>query len=226
MDSKIIILAGGPTGLLPDLASLDAEDITWVGVDRGVHTLLKNNIAPDQAFGDFDSVSLKEREWMNRHPVNFSVFPQEKDKTDLELAIEWALEKQCSSVIILGATGGRLDHELINVQLLLKGIGSKTEIEIRDRQNRIQLRAAGSYEIKYIPEYPYLSFVPVTPKVEGLTLTGVKYPLQETEINWGSTLSISNELVNKKGSYSFRDGILLVIRSKDEDEKAFLNKGY
>ena len=63
--------------------------------------------------------------------------------------------------------------------------------------------------------FPYVSFVPVTEIVEGITLFGFKYPLTNKTIEWGSTLCISNELVEEKGTFSFTSGILMLIRSTD-----------
>jgi thiamine pyrophosphokinase len=61
----------------------------------------------------------------------------------------------------------------------------------------------------------YVSFVPLTLNVKGLNLEGFKYPLKDRHITIGSTLCISNELIGDNGTFSFSEGILLVIRSND-----------
>jgi thiamine pyrophosphokinase len=61
----------------------------------------------------------------------------------------------------------------------------------------------------------YVSFIPISHEVHGITLEGFKYPLKNCHIHLGSTLCISNELINELGTFSFHDGIILMIRSRD-----------
>ena len=84
-----------------------------------------------------------------------------------------------------------------------------------DKQNILSLKGPGSYKIEKRLDKKYISFVPLTLKVKGLTLDGFKYPLNNRHISIGSTLCISNELISDYGTFSFSEGILLVIRSND-----------
>jgi thiamine pyrophosphokinase len=213
----INILAGGPEGLLPQLTEFNRENVIWVGVDRGVFHLLSRNIVPVIGFGDFDSVSEKELEFIQGKIANLNRFKPEKDETDTELALNWAIEQNPSEIRLFGATGGRLDHLLANVQLLVKPLsqGSSIKISIIDRNNIVYLAGPGTHTIKKIPEKKYISFVPLTLDVANLTLDGFKFPLQNRHISVGSTLCISNELINQYGTFSFSEGILIVIRSHD-----------
>ena len=61
----------------------------------------------------------------------------------------------------------------------------------------------------------YISFLPMTETVEGLTLRGFKYPLQRRTIGLGTSLCISNELVWEEGAITFTDGVLIVVESHD-----------
>ncbi|UZJ77205.1 thiamine diphosphokinase [Fictibacillus sp. KU28468] len=212
---KIIILAGGPEERQPDLSLFAGEKAVWAGVDRGVFYLLKKGIIPGCVFGDFDSVNRSEREWMASFNLPSFEYDSEKDKTDLELALDWALEQKPEQILLMGATGGRLDHELANIQLLLHGLEAGINIEIWDRQNKIALSAPGLHIIQQEPEFSYVSFLPFIGPVTGLTLKGFKYPLQDQYLPMGSTLCISNELVNKSGTYSFSGGILMLVKSHD-----------
>ncbi|HET7579609.1 MAG TPA: thiamine diphosphokinase [Bacillales bacterium] len=208
---NIHILAGGPVSLVPDF---NEKKGLWVGVDRGVYELMQYGIQPDYAFGDFDSFPENEKSALENQSEVF-VYPPEKDQTDLELAVDWALQQQPETLDIYGATGGRLDHEWANIQLLKKGLGTKTEMAIVDVQNRMILRSPGHYEIRKAQEYPYVSFLPLAESIKGLTLEGFKYPLDHMDIQADSTLTVSNELIAESGTYSFDSGIVLVIRSCD-----------
>ncbi|MBN8191507.1 thiamine diphosphokinase [Bacillus sp. NTK074B] len=214
---EINIVAGGPERYIPELKAYSSEITKWIGVDRGVYFLMEQHIKPWVAFGDFDSVSSKELEEITGTVQEVNRFQPEKDETDLELALNWAIEQKPEKINIFGATGGRLDHFMGNLQLLMmpslleKGI----PVEIIDVQNRIYLAKSGEHSVAEIPEYQYISFVPVTENVEGITLTGFKYPLNNRNIPRGSTLCISNELIQSSGTFSFSNGILMVIRSSD-----------
>jgi thiamine pyrophosphokinase len=211
----IVIVAGGPDHMLPDLSNFLNENTKWVGVDRGLYILIKKGIIPDLAFGDFDSISNDERKEVESSGCQLNVYPAEKDETDLELAINWSLEQDQDEIYILGCTGGRLDHELINIQMLTKGLKRKKELIILDKQNKMIMRENGNYTISLEEEYKYVSFIPHTKIVENLSLKGFKYSLKDTNVSWGQTLCISNELVEKKGTYSFSNGILIVVKSRD-----------
>ncbi|WKB34886.1 thiamine diphosphokinase [Terrilactibacillus sp. S3-3] len=131
--NRMAILAGGPEALQPPIESAEYDDCTWIGVDRGTYYLLRKGRVPARAFGDFDSLSETEKKWVFEQPLP-STYPREKDKTDLEIAIDWALAEQPDECLIFGATGGRLDHGLINIQLLLKGVGTGIRLRIIDKK--------------------------------------------------------------------------------------------
>jgi thiamine pyrophosphokinase len=213
----IHILAGGPKDLLPDLTEYTDQNVVWVGVDRGVFNLLQNSIKPVIAFGDFDSISKEEMAFIESIGTEIKRFKPEKDETDMELALNWALAQNPKMIRIFGATGGRLDHLLANIQLLVPPLKENKEIEINliDRHNIVFLKGPGKYKINKLKEKKYVSFVPLTLTVSNLTLKGFKYPLENRHISLGSTLCISNELISDNGTFSFSDGILIVIRSDD-----------
>ncbi|MFE8699031.1 thiamine diphosphokinase [Cytobacillus sp. FJAT-54145] len=213
----INILASGPDEYLPDLTEYNEEGCIWVGVDRGVLTLMKRGFNPEKAFGDFDSVTEKEKQTIKKTIKHLEQFKPEKDETDMELALNWALQQNPKLIRLFGATGGRLDHLFANVYLLLKPLQENTssEVQIIDQKNIMFIRRAGSYSLENIPKFKYISFVPITHDVKGLTLTGFKYPLKDRHILLGSTLCISNELIIDYGTFSFTEGILMVIRSRD-----------
>ena len=86
----ISIMAGGPKKLWPDLSVYREKTDLWVGVDRGVWSLLENDIVPQCGFGDFDSVSEDEWSMIQKKMERIKLYPPEKDETDLEIAFNWA----------------------------------------------------------------------------------------------------------------------------------------
>jgi thiamine pyrophosphokinase len=213
----INILAGGPIDHLPDLHTYNVKPCVWIGVDRGVFTLLSYGIKPSFAFGDFDSISKEELIYVESEVSHFHKFQPEKDETDMELALNWALEQEPDEINIFGGTGGRMDHFFANVQLLAKKFDIKRscKISIIDKKNIIFLVEPGTYTLSKLTDKKYVSFLPFTDTIEKLTLEGFKYSLLDRNISIGSTLCISNELISNHGTYSFLSGILIVIRSQD-----------
>ncbi|GER65581.1 thiamine pyrophosphokinase [Weizmannia acidilactici] len=218
MEKKIYILAGGPVENVPDLGEYaNDKEAVWAGVDRGVFHLLEQGIIPRIAFGDFDSVS--EAEWMmiRSRLENIRKSQPEKDETDMELALMWAISQEPETIRIFGATGGRADHAFTNILLLAheKCLQFKGKIEIIDRKNEITMLKPGSYTIEKMESFPYVSFLPITETVENLTLSGFKYPLLNCRVERGTTLCVSNELIRDFGTFSFSSGILMMVRSHD-----------
>ncbi|MBT2681311.1 thiamine diphosphokinase [Bacillus sp. ISL-35] len=214
---KINLVAGGPRYLIPDFHLYEEENVIWVGIDRGVFYLLEAGVNPAAAFGDFDSVSEEELANIEKAVADLKKFKPEKDETDMELALNWALDQHPESIAIFGATGGRLDHFMANIQLLVRPLeeDAPVHIQIIDSHNILYVKKPGSYTVKQIEDFKYVSFLPVTPAVSGLSLENFKYPLNDCHIPMGSTLCISNELIRGHGTFSFSEGILLVVRSKD-----------
>ncbi|CAM3699100.1 thiamine diphosphokinase [Mesobacillus zeae] len=213
----INIVAGGPDELLPDLGQYNDRCI-WAGVDRGVFTLLEAGIAPGFAFGDFDSVKPWQMAEIEGRVKDLKRFKPEKDATDMELALDWALSLKPKKVRLFGATGGRIDHMLANIQLLVRPLleNLETIVEIIDSKNIVWATGPGvGKKISLLNDMKYISFVPASASVTGLTLDGFKYPLKDMFVPFASTLCISNELTGKSGTFSFTEGILLVVRSKD-----------
>ncbi|WP_059170095.1 thiamine diphosphokinase [Bacillus sp. FJAT-27445] len=213
----INIVGGGPQAYIPPLAEYDAAETRWIGVDRGTAVLLEKGIKPDAAFGDFDSVTKKELAEFETSVPDLKKFKPEKDETDMELALSWAVAQKPERIGIFGATGGRMDHFLANLYLLGKFALENRPLEINliDMTNIIYVKGPGLYQVDKSSEKKYISFFPGTTDVSGLTLKGFKYPLENRRIPRGSTLCVSNELIGESGTFSFSEGILIVIRSND-----------
>lgn len=209
------IVANGPKNKIPNLKKYAEKIDLWIGVDQGALTLLHFNLKVSYAIGDFDSVTPKEKDILYRKSEEFFKHPIEKDQTDLEIALEKALSLKPKEIYLFGVTGGRLDHELINLQLLLPVVQRGLKGYIVDQQNFIQLVLPNTYKLPKDQDYPYISFIPFSERVEGLTLEGFYYPLKDQTIEWGSTLCLSNELDAKEGTFFFTKGILIVIKSRD-----------
>ncbi|MFD2925478.1 thiamine diphosphokinase [Halobacillus naozhouensis] len=212
---KIAIVAGGPKDFVPDLSKFDENNILWIGADLGAEVILEQGRRLDIAVGDFDSVSSESLMRIKESAGRTDTYPNEKNETDLEIALLEALKYQPEQILLFGVTGGRLDHTMVNIQILYPLLTKGIKGTIIDQQNQVELVGQGVHTLKKISQYPYVSFLPVTLAIKGLSLEGFYYPLLDAELSYGSTRCISNQLIEDRGTFSFTEGILLVIRSHD-----------
>jgi len=213
--SNIAVMGNGPQELVPDLTRYKAEIDIWIGADRGSLTLMDHCITPDYAVGDFDSMAETDKESVRKQANVFEQHPSEKDQTDLEIALDKAYALHAEKIYLFGVTGGRLDHELINIQLLYSIMTRNIQGRVVDAQNELAISEPGTHKINHDKKYPNISFIPYSRDVKGLTLEGFYYPLINETISWGSTRCISNKLISDFGTFSYEEGILLVIKSRD-----------
>lgn len=209
------IIAGGPNESIPDLEKYKYVIDYWIGADYGCVTLLKYDLPIDLAVGDFDSIDQQAFENVAKQAKQIVSYPIEKDETDLELAVKYAVERSPEQLYFFGVTGGRMDHTLANVQQLLPFLQKQIKAIIVDNQNAIQLYEPGIYEVEQSETYTDISFLSFSETVEGLSLSGFYYPLNKYTLSWGSTRCLSNKLLSKKGTFSFDRGILIMIKSCD-----------
>lgn len=190
---------------------------TVITADLGLSRAVRLGLWPDLLLGDFDSLDrsyLEDyRKQTGKEPL---FFPSEKDDTDSALAVEAALEQGASHICILGGTGGRLDHTLANISLLVRCMEAGVQGELVDSCNRIRLIDA-RLDIRKDEQFgAYVSLLPLSADVTGITLEGFRYPLTNAVISQGMTLGVSNEILGETGSIRIRTGKLLVIESRDK----------
>lgn len=214
-----LILTGGKLDLAFARSFLEKEKFDRViAVDAGLEAADALGIVPDYVVGDFDTVSGPVTERYRKLP--FIVWEQhkpEKNETDTELARSRALALGCTKIVFLGATGGRMDHMLGNLDALCACMECGVEAYLIDRQNKVCLLDGGKTFYREALWGKYVSFLPYTEEVRGITLEGFKYPLHGRDIRRGSEvgLCISNELAGDSAVLSFREGILICVESRD-----------
>ncbi len=189
-----------------------------ISVDGGLEKTRALGLVPDAIVGDFDTVDHKVLEEYRKLPgILWDVHRPEKDETDTELAVNTALKLGCTQITILGATGGRMDHELSNLHLLKLCLDQKAEAWLCDPQNRVYLLDKGKTFRKKDAYGKYISFIPLTEQVRGITLTGFKYPLTRKDLSIGAEagLCVSNEILGEEASIVFDSGILICIEARD-----------
>lgn len=183
-----------------------------VCADGGLNHLMKIGVIPDIVLGDLDSITEEGLKYVEDNKIPVSKYPVEKDATDTELAMEYLIEKGCKEITFAGVTGTRMDHTLGNIFLLDQMLSREIIGIIIDDNNMIEI----CDDYKKIEKYEgYLSVVPIQQDGAVVTLKGVHYPLTHHHIYFGSTFSISNEIVEDYAEIFVESGRVLVIRSRD-----------
>jgi thiamine pyrophosphokinase len=215
-ENKILVITGGQIGddFLLELLKKESYQLI-IAADHGLMAADRLNIGPDYIVGDFDSVSASLLEKYENKSTPIKTFPREKDKTDTQIALELALMKHPTAIDLVGATGSRFDHVLANIHLLLLPLQLGITASILDANNKIYLKDK-SFTIDKNNQYgQFVSLLPFSERVSGLTLKGFKYPLDHIIYPAGSSLGISNEIELEKANVEFTEGILIVIEARD-----------
>lgn len=194
-------------------------------VDKGLEYAELLGIVPDYIIGDFDTVDKKLLESYEKQIAEgrthtyIERYPAQKDATDTELAVLKAIEEKAGQITLLAASGGRIDHMLANLNLLLLTGQAGIACYLVDETNRVRLLDSSdgcSCIIQKEEQYgTYLSLIPITEFVEGLTITGVMYPLYKKKVYQGNSLTVSNRIVERETSISLDKGKILIVESMD-----------
>lgn len=187
-----------------------------IAADSGMNFLYRNNIIPDIIAGDFDSVSSESlNSFSNMDGVEMLCLNPIKDDTDTEFVIREAIRRGAKEITLLGATGTRLDHVFGNMHLLGIGLQENVKITLVDAHNRIRIISDELIIEKSEQFGEFVSLLPIDGTASGVTLEGFKYTLTNAVISSFSSLGISNEIVEEKARIKIKDGVLLVIESRD-----------
>lgn len=188
-----------------------------IGVDKGLEFCYRNHVIPDWILGDFDSISKEVIDWYReQQEIPIRQYKPEKDDTDARLGMELALKLGSDKIFLLGATGGRLDHYMGNLQSLLITAMEEKEGWILDEQNAITVRRAGKICIHKEEQFgKYVSFFSMGDEVTGLSLKGFQYPLDGYTLKNSDGIAVSNQLLDDCGIIEFETGYLMMVLSKD-----------
>ena len=238
-DERIYIIAGGHVdddfvkGLLCDKKGNKKDGVYLLAVDRGLECLLRLKINPDEVIGDFDSVSdearvaigleprgkVKKKE--GEEPFVFNVLPYHirqldvhKDQTDTEEAVRFAMRYLRGDIVLLGATGTRIDHVLGNISILGLGILSGYHIILMDEHNKVTL-VKDEMVIKRNEQFgDFVSIIPYTDDTY-VTLEGFRFNVENKQMKRNLSLGVSNVIDDDEARITVNEGVAIVIESRD-----------
>lgn len=209
MSKRAIILLAGDLSSWPEDLRINSDDLV-ICADGGLDHALRLKIRPHLLLGDMDSAHPDLLVAAREQGIEIATYPVEKDMTDSDLAMATAYERGCREVIMLGALGGqRLDHGLANLLLLARWRERGLKVTLRDAHNTAQVIYGETLTVAGTPG-DYLSLIPLSPEVIGVTTAELKYPLHDATLQLGSTWGLSNELLAPQATVRCASGLLLV----------------
>lgn len=212
------------------------ENIRLIAADRGLEFFLDYLILPDVVIGDFDSLSEDGKNFLEMQNedipyggmlewklqkgegkvVEVVRLRPEKDDSDTQSAMNYAIQNGAKEIVILGVTGNRVDHLMANFGLLILAQKQGAEVALADRYNYMKFIPSGTILKKAEQFGKYVSFFPLRGDVTGLTLEGFKYPLDKYHLTTAdSGLTVSNEISEEYAKVTYESGTLLMIMSRD-----------
>lgn len=218
MNKRAVIVSGGM--LQEKFASAKLRELEYdvlIGVDRGVEFLYRHQIKPNYIVGDFDSLSEEIVQFYRENTdVFIRKFNPEKDFSDTEIAVHQAMELNCEEIILLGATGNRIDHVLANIQVLAIPHRKGIRAEIIDENNRIYLIEHEAVLEKSQMYGKYFSVFPLDRCIEKFSIVGAKYPLHNHRLCPYDSLCVSNQAKEEQVRITFSEGIVILIEAREE----------
>ena len=187
------------------------EDDLIICADGGYNLVCEAGIKPDVIIGDMDSVSGK-----LPTDVKIYTYPCKKDKTDLHICVDFALRHKCDQIILLGVMGGRISHSMGSLMMLEYIHKNHAAGMILTASTRVFL-VSDKISVKR-DNFKYLSLIPLTETADGVSISGVKYPLENAVLKREKNLGISNEFDSDTAEISVKKGLLTVVC---EDMTAF-----
>lgn len=210
MGRCIVICAGDLT-----VGRLERKKEDYViAVDGGLSYCELLKLEPDLIVGDFDSMNEEQREAVlelkDRLPDRVAVLNREKDDTDTLAALRIGLDKGYRNFLLYGATGGRLEHTLANIQCLLFLKKQGATGYLMDGDGMILVLKDEEVVFRENME-GYLSLFSLGGEARGVTIRGMKYELQDAVLTNDFPIGISNEFTGKEAVISVRDGEIVGI---------------
>lgn len=215
---QVVILAGGIPLSPRDVNRFVQPEDRIIAADGGYGMCAAAGRRADVLIGDMDSIDPK---WLRKaedEGTEILTFPREKDQTDLELALEYAVRTRGAKEIrMLGALGGRWDMSFGNLCLLLHPMLKETDVRLVEPGTEIRLMNGPRLITLFGKPGDRLSLIPFGDRVEGLRLNGLRYGLHHETLPPGSTRGISNIFVQEEATIEWAAGNLLILHDRRLD---------
>jgi thiamine pyrophosphokinase len=205
----VVVFSGGQHPGRSVLAALPAG-APVIAADRGAEHAVSLGVTLARAVGDFDSISPEALAALERSGVPLERHPPEKDASDLELALDAALELEPRRLLVVGGATGRLDHRL--AELLLLGSPRYEGVELDAVLGGAQIHVVRDERVLAGRVRELISLLALHGAVEGVVSEGLVYPLAGERLEAGSSRGLSNLFASPTARLTLGRGVLLAVR--------------
>ena len=219
MNETVVVITGADS-IAPAAAQRIPADAVVIAADGALDHALAAGLAPAGLIGDMDSVSAAGLEWAARHATVERHDP-DKDHTDTELALLMAAHLKPARLILVGA-GDRLDHVLAAIGAL--GQPHLTSIPVIDAwwdEQWIRVLHGPGATMLELAEGSTLSVLALHGPCTGVTITGVRWPLERADLAPLVGVGVSNVAVDEQVTIRVSTGVLTIVmpghRSNERD---------
>lgn len=204
-----LIFAGGEIESISAARSVAKQGDFRIAADGGLRHALALGVLPDALIGDLDSVSPADLSAAENAGVRILRYPVEKDDTDLELALQLALDEGYTRVRLLGTLGGRVDHLLGNLFLLARPDLSGLDVRIDEGGQEIFIIDRETV----IAGHPgdLVSLLPFGGEARGVETEDLYYPLRGETLYPYHTRGVSNVMLAARAVVRLAAGRLLCV---------------
>ncbi len=210
MKRAIIVANGRMEKPLPSVLSIKKTDLI-IAADGGIHNCIALGLRPEVIIGDLDSMTTDEISAYRSSSVEINPYPSHKDETDLELALQYAVNALAHETIILGALGARWDMTFANVLLIAHPRFSGLNIRLLDGAQEIFLLQGGKRLDLDHRAGDAISLIPLCGDAGGIITHGLEYSLNDENLQFGSPRGVSNTIVAEHSQVFLSAGLLLCI---------------
>lgn len=208
---RLVVFANGKLEKISESSRIIIANADLIiAADGGANHCKQLNIIPDIVIGDLDSIDHELLADYTKKGLAIHRYPEQKDATDLELALDYAKSKNAVSVHIFGGLGGRWDMSLANILLLANVKYQDITITLSGPDCSMQIMHPGK-NLVHGDKGQGISILPIKEEARGVTLTGFRYPLSHQTIKFGSSIGVSNIQLSETAIIEFETGILLCI---------------
>jgi thiamine pyrophosphokinase len=212
MKNRTIIFVNGFIPNIEPVCRLIRPGDLLLAADGGTRHIRSLGLVPAAIIGDLDSLTVDDRRWAKENHVRLVEYPRDKNETDLQLALAYAVAQEPNEIVIVGALGGRLDQTLGNLALLTDPRLSTFDVRLDDGVEEAWFVRHTSI-IRGEPG-DILSLLPWGEPVTGVTTDGLHWPLRGETLYPDKTRGISNEMLGESASVSIESGLLLIVHRR------------
>ena len=211
--NRAVLFANGTIADLQQVRRLIHPEDLLLAVDGGTRLVRSIGLVPSAIIGDLDSLATEDKNWASTAGARMIEYPRDKNETDLELALAYALAQGATEILLVGALGGRTDQALGNLALLTDHRFSHLGVRLDDGVEEVWF--VRSTSVIQGDTGDIVSLLPWGGPVTGVSTEGLRWSLHSETLYPEKTRGISNEMLDHSAYVSIQSGLLLIVHRRD-----------